>query len=292
MIYAEIGDSTDLISLLRETFRVILTKIIHLEGLVNLLVVVAMVFVWILLGMLVSFIAKVIVLKSKKFEEKHTKQGLTMRRLITNLIKALFSFWIVLMILKEIGIDVVPVLAGAGVVAFAVGFGAQELIKDLIGGFFLILEKTFSIGDTIEVGSMSGVVTDIGLRRTKINGFKGEVITLNNGDIKTVVNLSQRPSVARIEFNVEHATDIRLFESKSFMDFLEDFGESYEDVLENPTSVIITSLTDGHISLRTQMVTKTRKNVGLERDFRKALVNYCHDNGIDLEIPVVLEMSE
>ena len=76
------------------------------------------------------------------------------------------------MILDELKINFLPVLASAGIVAFAVGFGAQELIKDLISGFFLILENAFDVGDIIEIGTFRGKVTQIGLRRTRLTNWK------------------------------------------------------------------------------------------------------------------------
>ena len=282
----------DLINLLRSQIRVLFESLIATEAVVDLIVVVIMVAFWLLLGFIVIKIVRLLVLKGKKIQDRQTKHGLTMKRLINNLIRAVFIFWIILMILQELGIDIFPVIAGAGVLAFAIGFGAQELVKDLIGGFFLILEKTFSLGDYVEIGSYSGTVEDIGLRRTKLLNWKGEVITLNNGDIKAVINASINPSVAVVKFKTEFATDSRVFESEQFKTFVNDFANNHPEVLSENNSVVITDLTTGDVTYQITFKTNTRKHIGVQRDFMKAFKEYTLDNKIDLEIPLVIEQNK
>lgn len=279
----------NLVDIIREEVNNLFSRFLNSTSLVDLLTLIVMILFWLLLGYVVIKIVRLIILKTEKFQDLHTKQGMTMRRLINNIIRSLFFFWIALMILNELGIDILPVLAGAGVVAFAVGFGAQELIKDVIGGFFLILEKTFSIGDTITIGSNTGVVEDIGLRRTKIKNWKGEIITINNGDIKTVINLSINPSIAVVRFKIDFRKDINIFETEKFKNFVKDFAINNEDVLDEGSSVSVYNILEGDVTLQITFTTNIRKNVGVERAFMKELLKYTRENEIDLEVPVVLE---
>lgn len=279
----------NLVDIIREEVNNLFSSFISSTSLVDLLTVIVMILFWLLLGMFVIKVVRLIILKTEKFQDTHTKQGMTMRRLINNVIRSLFFFWIGLMILNELGIDILPVLAGAGVVAFAVGFGAQELIKDVIGGFFLILEKTFSIGDTITIGSNTGVVEDIGLRRTKIKNWKGEIITINNGDIKTVINLSINPSIAVVRFKIDFRKDIEIFETEQFKNFVKDFATNNEEVIDEGSSVSVYNILEGDVTLQITFTTNIRKNVGVERAFMKELLKYTRENEIDLEVPVVLE---
>lgn len=278
-----------------ETIRQEITNLFKLflktESLVNLLTVLTMVLFWIILGIIVTKIVRLIILKTERFQDKHSKEGLTMRRLINNIIRALFFFWITLMILQELGIDVLPVLAGAGVFAFAIGFGAQELIKDLISGFFLILEKTFSIGDRVEIGGNSGTVLDIGLRRTRIQTWKGEIITINNGDIKTVINTSLNPSVAIIDFNIDFRKDIELFETEEFKRFVMDFADNHPEIISEDNQLVVQDLLGGNVTLRMVFKTNIRKHIGVQRDFMKALLKYAQKHNIDLEVPIVIEQA-
>ena len=278
-----------LIEQLRTLVSDVLTNINLPEGLVNALTVVVMILFWLILGGVVTRIVRLLILRTKGFQDKSTKQGLTMRKLVNNLIKSIFYFWIALMILREIGIDVLPVLAGAGVLAFAVGFGAQELIKDIISGFFLILENTFTIGDHVTIEGHSGTVLEVGLRRTKLLNYLGEVITINNGDVRTVVNGSLNNSLAIIEFNIDFRKDISIFESQEFKDFVTNFASNQDDILDEGTPVIVTNLLGGKITLRVSFQTNNRKHIGIEREFRKELLKFTQKHNIDLEVPVVIE---
>lgn len=278
-----------LIEQLRTLVSDVLTNINLPEGLVNALTVVVMILFWLILGGVVTRIVRLLILRTKGFQDKSTKQGLTMRKLVNNLIKSIFYFWIALMILREIGIDVLPVLAGAGVLAFAVGFGAQELIKDIISGFFLILENTFTIGDHVTIEGHSGTVLEVGLRRTKLLNYLGEVITINNGDVRTVVNGSLNNSLAIIDFNIDFRKDISIFESQEFKDFVTNFARNQDDILDEGTPVIVTNLLGGKITLRVSFQTNNRKHIGIEREFRKELLKFTQKHNIDLEVPVVIE---
>lgn len=273
---------------LRNYLNNILKNVITLDSLRTLLVSLLMITFWILLAYFITKIFKVILFKTKSLEKKETMEQQTIKRLINNVVRFFFIFWILVMILNEVGFDLIPLLAGAGVLAFAVGFGAQELIKDVISGMFLIIEKTFKIGDNIEVGNNSGKVIDVGLRRVKLENWKGEVITINNGDIKTVKNLSINPSFAVIEFKTSYDFDLKEFNKESFKTFLNDFKNNNESVIEMPLSPLIIDLNDG-LKFTINIKTKNRQHVGIERSFRKELINYFNNKGLNIKVPLVLE---
>ncbi len=273
---------------LRNYLNNILKNVITLDSLRTLLVSLLMITFWILLAYFITKIFKVILFKTKSLEKKETMEQQTIKRLINNVVRFFFIFWILVMILNEVGFDLIPLLAGAGVLAFAVGFGAQELIKDVISGMFLIIEKTFKIGDNIEVGNNSGKVIDVGLRRVKLENWRGEVITINNGDIKTVKNLSINPSFAVIEFKTSYDFDLKEFNKESFKSFLNDFKNNNESVIEMPLSPLIIDLNDG-LKFTINIKTKNRQHIGIERSFRKELINYFNNKGLNIKVPLVLE---
>lgn len=279
----------NLVDTLREVIRDFYTKYITNVPLTNTLTIATMVLFWLVLGFIVIKITKLIVLRSSKLQGKGTKESLTMARLINSLIRVLFIFWIVIMVLQELGIEILPVLAGAGVLAFAIGFGAQELTKDVISGFFLILEKTFRIGDVVEIGGNKGYIEDIGLRRTKLRTFTNEIITINNGDIKKVINFSLEPGVAIIDFNIDFRKDIEIFESEEFTNFVKAFAEKHPDVTNEGSAIIVVSLLGGHVTLRVTFDTDIRRNIVVERDFMKELLKFARDHSIDLAVPYVVE---
>lgn len=262
---------------LRGIIKEIIIKIIPNESITELFVAIAMIIFWVIIAYLVTKLSKLLIFKTKgfknKFHESETNEQLTVRKLINNLIRAVFIFWIAIMILKELGIDIVPLIAGAGVMAFAIGFGAQELIKDLISGLFLIGDKTIKIGDYVEINNYKGTITNIGLRRVKLENWKGDVITINNGDIKIVLNESLKNSFAVIEFTVEPNFDINLLYNKEFSEFLYNYGLSNPNVIKMPETALLTSINEG-LKFTINIETAIRKHIGVERDFRVHLVNY------------------
>jgi len=98
---------------------------------------------------------------------------------------------ILLMILSLFGIDIRPVLAGAGVIGLAIGFGAQSLVKDFVSGLFILVENQYGIGDTVKIGSFEGKVIRITMRSTVLRNDEGKTYYISNGLIKDVTNMSQ-----------------------------------------------------------------------------------------------------
>src|SRR3954467_12408749 len=123
---------------------------------------------------------------------------------------ATFGIWsiAVLMILGELGLDLGPLVAGAGIVGIALGFGAQNLVRDFLSGIFMLLEDQYGVGDIIDAGPASGVVENVGLRTTRIRDVNGVVWHIPNGQIQRIGNKSQQWSRALLDIDVSYATDI------------------------------------------------------------------------------------
>lgn len=285
----------DLIAQLRALIVELFTKFITNDHLVSFLATFAMIIILVLFAFIIIKLVRLVVLRSRalerKFGKEETKEQQTVRRLVVNIIQFFFYFWIAIMILRELGLDVIPVIAGAGVLAFAIGFGAQELIKDVIAGMFLILEKTFKIGDYIEIGTHSGTIVDVGLRRIKIENWRGEVITINNGDIRTIKNYSLNPGMAVVEFRADYDFNFKVLESADFKAFMADFAANNPNVLAMPEKVLLIDLNDG-LKFVVHIKTKIRKYKGVERDFRKALMIYFQKKKIEVVVPVVIKADK
>ncbi|RXZ83895.1 mechanosensitive ion channel family protein [Paenibacillaceae bacterium] len=138
------------------------------------------------------------------------RRMLTVGKLLRNVATYVIHFVSVLLILSEFNIELGPLLAGAGVVGLAIGFGAQSLVKDIITGFFIIVEDQFAVGDVIETGSFKGTVEVIGLRTTRLKSWTGEVRIIPNGAINEVTNFSFNNSVAVIDLSIPYTADINL----------------------------------------------------------------------------------
>ena len=119
------------------------------------------------------------------------KRAETLGKIIITTGNVVISVIILLMILGLFGIDIRPVLAGAGVIGLAIGFGAQSLVKDFVSGLFILIENQYGIGDRIKIGSFEGKVIRITMRSTVLKNDEGKTYYISNGLIKDITNMSQ-----------------------------------------------------------------------------------------------------
>ncbi len=125
-------------------------------------------------------------------------------RSVTSILVLTVAF---VMVLGELGFDLGPIVASAGIAGVALGFGAQNVVKDVLNGMFMILEDQYGVGDAIDVGEASGIVEAIGLRVTRLRAVDGTVWHVRNGEILRVGNMSQQWSRALLDINVAYGTD-------------------------------------------------------------------------------------
>lgn len=130
---------------------------------------------------------------------------------IGGLLKSIASFVIVtiavILILAELGINVGPILASAGIAGVAIGFGAQNLVKDFLSGIFMLLEDQYGVGDVVDLGPASGTVVDVGLRITTLRSVDGTIWYVRNGEVLRVGNSSQGESVVIIDLPLSYRAD-------------------------------------------------------------------------------------
>ncbi len=134
----------------------------------------------------------------------------TLRGLSRSMIGYVLFFVFGVLLFKAIGFDIMPFITTAGVIGLAIGFGAQKLVKDVISGFFIIIDNVFVVGDTVAIGTVIGQVIEMGMRVTKIQDSTGRLYILSNGDIGTVTNLSRNPVEDFIEVGILPAADLNL----------------------------------------------------------------------------------
>jgi moderate conductance mechanosensitive channel len=140
--------------------------------------------------------------------ESRAARAATLTSLLTSIANYVLLFVAGAMILNALGLAIMPIVASAGVAGLAVGFGAQKLVKDVITGFFILLEDQFSVGDTITAAGSTGVVEEMGMRITRLRDEVGKLIILSNGDISTVVNHSRGPMLVSVDVSVAPTTDL------------------------------------------------------------------------------------
>lgn len=205
----------------------------------------------------------------------------TLMKLLENILTYVISFMAFLMILSTLTIDVKALLAGAGIVGLAVGFGAQNLVKDIISGFFIIFEDQFSVGDQIRIGTLEGVVQEIGLRTTKMKSWTGELHILPNGSIVQVTNFSIHNSKAAIDISLAYETDIVRAE-QIIQELLETMPEKYEDLVK--VDILgVQNFGPSEVILRIAVETKPLRQVTVSRMIRKDLKLWLDQHGLETQ---------
>jgi len=193
----------------------------------------------------------------------------------------------VMMVLREIGLDITPLIAGAGVAGLAIGFGAQSMVRDVIAGFFILLEDQFHMGDVIRAAGVSGQVEQMTLRMTIVRDLQGTVHFIPNGEIKVVSNLTKEWSRAVLEIGVGYEEDV-----DRVIALLSEIGRSLAEdesfgklVLEPPQVLGVEALTDSQVTIR--MLTKTVpfKQWEVARELRRRIKTRFDREGIRTPYP-------
>ena len=129
-------------------------------------------------------------------DDAHVSQGEARAKTLGHVVVTTGNIFIyaviLLMILSLFGVDITPILAGAGVIGLAIGFGAQSLVKDFVSGLFILVENQYGIGDKVKIGSFEGQVIKITMRSTVLKDNEGKLYYMSNGSINNVINLSQQ----------------------------------------------------------------------------------------------------
>ena len=192
-----------------------------------------------------------------------------------------------LMILGELGIQLGPLLATAGIGAVAIGFGAQSLVKDVISGFFILLENQYGIGDVIQVAGVSGLVESLTLRRTVLRDLEGRVHTIPNGEIKIVSNLSKEWSRSVLDLAISYREDI-----DRVIDLLSQIGKELEAeepyksaILESLQVLGVEKFGESELILRMMVKTVPLKQWDVGRELRRRIKIRFDENGIQIPYP-------
>lgn len=168
--------------------------------------------IFIITRILIRVVSKVIDKSLARHEQSrinvNPRRFATVGELLKNVTSFTCNFIMVLIILSEFNFHLGPLLAGAGVLGLAIGFGAQSLVKDVITGFFIILEDQFAVGDVIQTGTFKGTVEMIGLRTTRIISSTGEIHFLPNGMITNVTNFSLSNALAVVDLPIKNERNL------------------------------------------------------------------------------------
>lgn len=223
-------------------------------------------------------------------ETKETDPGAAAKRIKT-LINVLWtigagSIWFIaaLVSLGQIGIDLGPILAGAGIVGLAVGFGAQHLVRDLVSGFFLILENQIRVGDAALINGTGGVVESISFRTVVLRDQAGVVHVFPNGSIRSLSNMSKDWSASVIELPVSYKED-----TDRVIDIMRRVGDGmrahdeYRTAMLEPIEIFgVDAFTPSGITIKARIKTQPQRQDPVGREYRRRLKKALDEAGIEL----------
>mgnify|MGYP001082245106 CR=1 FL=1 len=234
-------------------------------------------------------IIKRAVLKSKEeqTEEELNKRSETLSGIFVASLQAIVIGVVFFMMLSEVGLNIAPILAGVGVVGIAIGFGAQSLVKDIIGGLFIIMENQYRKGDVVKIANITGLVEDINLRRTLLRDLDGIVHTVPNGESSVASNFTKIYSRVNLNISVSYGTDLSqaiAVINRVGQEMAED-PQWAADFITSPQVLRVDNLGDSGIDIKILADTKPVKQWAIMGELRLRLKKTFDEEGIEIPWP-------
>jgi len=211
----------------------------------------------------------------------------TLTEIINSALKVALWAIVAMLILKQMGIDIGPIIAGAGIVGLAVGFGAQELVRDFISGFFMLLENQVRAGDVAIVNGTGGLVEHVGLRTIVLRDVAGVVHVYQNGKVDTLSNMTKEWSAMIFDIGIAYKED-----TDKVMDVMrrvdEDLrkDEEFSELILEPLEIYgVDAFAASSVVIKARLKTKPIKQWSVGREFRRRLKKAFDEENIEIPFP-------
>ena len=224
-------------------------------------------------------------LKKSKNYQKRISRANTLIPLLQSISKYVIYFIAVVMVLKELGVDTTAIIASAGVVGLAIGFGAQSFVKDIISGALLLFEGVISVGDSVNISEHSGTVEVISLRNIHLRKFSGELRVIPYGEVASFGNFNRGYMRAVVEVGIAYEQDVERG-MKALEEIANKWAEENKDiVLEPPIIQGVLSLGSSDVTLRIAIKVKPMTHWGAERELKRRIKDTFDKKGIEIPFP-------
>lgn len=205
----------------------------------------------------------------------------TLTDILKKVIKYILIFIGIVTSLELFGINTTSIIATAGIGGLAIGFGAQSLVKDIITGFFILLEDQYAIGDHIRIDSKEGIVEELGVRVTKVRAFSGDLHIIPNGSITIVDNMTRGAMRALIKVAVAYEEDV-----DRAMEVMDRVGKSVAsentNIVDGPTVLGISDFGSSDVVITMVAKTKPMEQWAVERELRKKIKEAFNRENIEI----------
>ncbi|MEQ8241213.1 MAG: mechanosensitive ion channel [Cyclobacteriaceae bacterium] len=241
-----------------------------------------------LINAALNSINKVILAKISEEEDlEGEKRAKTLLGILKGILKVTVWSIFILIFLKQLGLNIGPILAGAGILGLAVGFGAQELVRDIISGFFLLLENHIRAGDVVNINGTGGLVESIQLRTVRLRDFAGVVHVFQNGKINTIANMTKEWSACVFDIGVAYKEDL-----DRVMDIMQQVGDEmkandeFKDLIISPIEIMgLDSFGDSALVIKARLKTLPGQQWFLSRAYRRRLKIVFDKENIEIPFP-------
>lgn len=229
---------------------------------------------------LAAFVLRLITLFSALGFKRNAKM-LTIMSMLTSILKWIVIFIIVMLILSLLGVDTKTLLASAGILTLVIGLGAQSLIADILAGFFLVFEGGYEVGDIVTIDGWRGTVQDIGIRVTRLIDAGGNIKTINNSDVKNVINQTTNLSVAKVYMSIDYSESLERVE-KVIADNLERIQNNVKGIVKIPVYKGVSELGTSSVNLLIVAKCKEEDIYQVQRDMTRELYLIFNENQINI----------
>ena len=211
----------------------------------------------------------------------------TLLGILRSIIKVVIWVMVGMLVLRKIGIDIAPIIAGAGIVGLAVGFGAQELVRDLIAGFFMLLENQIREGDVAIVNGTGGLVEHVGMRTIVLRDLSGVVHVFQNGKINTLSNMTKNWSGMVFDIGVAYKED-----TDKVAEVIQQVAEElradpdFRDKILEPIEIFgVDGFGDSAVIMKARFKTVPIEQWAVGREYRRRLKKAFDEQGIEIPFP-------
>ena len=227
--------------------------------------------------------------RGRRAREELAKRSQTLSGILIQGIGAIVVIVALFMLLSEVGVNIAPLLAGAGIAGVAIGFGAQSLIRDLLNGLFILLEDQYNKGDVVRIAGIAGLVEEVNLRRTVLRDLDGIVHTIPNGEVKTASNFTKEWSRVNLNIPVGYGEDL-----DHVIEVINRVGEDLNEdetfgpmIIGTPKVLRVDKFADSGIEIKILGETKPLKQWDVMGELRKRIKKAFDEEGIEIPWPHV-----
>lgn len=231
-----------------------------------------------------TLVNKLFSFKGKKIDENKAKM---IRDLINNIVKYFIVIMVLLIILDIYGVDTKALITSLGVVGLVAGLAVQDTLKDFVAGMTIIIEDQYAIGDTIKINGFKGEVISLGMKTTRVKAFTGEILIVPNHLITEVINYSHSKSLAIVDVSIAYESDIdRAIDVLTKM--AETISKNMPELTGNIQVLGVQNLGESAVDIRITAETRPLENFGVEREIRKQAKLALDKNKISIPYPQVV----